>query len=154
MPRTAKRPREAAASGRAPEGAVSDGVGLLANWHASLAEFYLRRIQRYWLYPFDLAQFVSVDQVARSLQEFEVELLADYADMAEELTRIAGKQKRGSRRDYEAHILKAQEDAAAILDQAKAQAERILESARAQVEAAPERSEDETAEPQRKAARA
>ncbi len=148
----AKTSRRSRASKDVDQGAgrpVGEGMALLADWNSSLAEFYFRRVQLYWLYPLDLVQLGSFDEVARSLKEFEAQLITDYEDQAEELARIVRREPRKLNipaiRDYETSILKAQEDAAAIIDQAKVQAERIIDSARAQVEAAMPRKEQEAA---------
>ena len=110
------------------------GAELLASWNYCLANFYARRLQKYWKYPFELAGMRSLEEVARSLIRFETELLSDYADQANELQRIAlGKRRRARSapgQQYEAGLLKAQKDAALIIEQAKAQAERIVSSAK------------------------
>jgi F0F1-type ATP synthase membrane subunit b/b' len=57
--------------------------------------------------------------------------LTDYRAAAEKLARAVGADtgKAGGHEEYAARLLKAQEDARDILDQAKAQAQRIIEDA-------------------------
>ncbi len=135
-PRT--EPREEVRVEDTGEQALSGGAALLADWNASLTDFYMRRLQKYWQYPLALAELRSLSEVAESLVEFERELMADYADQADEFQRIARGEHRGTGetpvRQYEALLLKAQGDAAEIIEQAKAQAERIMASAQASVE--------------------
>ncbi len=135
---TRKKPEaDAERTADAGERPLSGGAVLLADWNASLADFYVRRWQKYWQFPAALAELRSLTGLAESLVEFEKELLADYADQADELQRIARGEHRGTGetpvRQYEALLLKAQSDAAEIIEQAKAQAERIMASAQAGV---------------------
>lgn len=138
MSKTAKEPAETDHLDKAAERGLVGGAELLANWNYSLADFYARRLQKYWQYPFGLAEMHSLEEVAYSLIEFETELLADYADQADELKRIANGKRRKAcgapGQQYEASLLKAQEDAALIIEQAKAQAERIISSAQLRAE--------------------
>lgn len=132
------KPREEVPAEAAGEQALSGGAALLADWNASLVDFYVRRWQKYWQYPATLAELRSLTEVADSLVEFEKQLLADYADQADEFQRIVRGEHRGTGetpvRQYEALLLKAQSDAAEIIQQAKSQAERIMASAQASVE--------------------
>jgi len=132
-----KTPRPHSESGNAEtaQRLLAGGPALLADWNASLADFYARRAQKYWQYPFALAEMKSLADVAHSLAEFERELLADYADQADELRRIArsGGKAHHAPASYEAHILEAQNDAAQIIEEAKAQAEHIVAAARARM---------------------
>jgi hypothetical protein len=138
MSKTIKEPTETDRPDKTAERGLVGGAELLANWNYSLVDFYARRLQKYWQYPFALAEMHSVEDVAYSLIEFETELLADYADQADEFRRIAGGKRRKARgapvQQYEASLLKAQEDAALIIEQAKAQAERIISSAQSRAE--------------------
>jgi hypothetical protein len=137
MAKTARKPETDHADEKA-ERPMAGGAGVVANWNYSLAAFYARRLQKYWQYPFELAKMRSLEEFALSLIEFETELLDDYADQADEFRRIVseeGRQTPGSRGQvYEAQLLKAQRDAALIIEQAKAQAERIVTSARSRAE--------------------
>jgi hypothetical protein len=155
MSKTPKPPAETSEAGPGDERSLTGGAALLANWNTSLADFYVRRLQKYWQYPLDLADMRSLEEVAQSLIEFERELLADYADQADELQRIVGGERKAHAapsQPYEARILKAQKDAALIIDQAKAQAERILASARSQAAEAKPGGGEEVAEAARKSA--
>jgi hypothetical protein len=131
-------PREEARAEETGEHALTGGAALLADWNASLTDFYMRRWQKYWQYPLALAELRSLTEVAESLVEFEKELMADYADQADEFQRIVRGEHRGTGetpvRQYEALLLKAQSDAAEIIEQAKAQAEHIMASAQSSVE--------------------
>ena len=163
MPTTSKNPSKNSAQrdppGTPAERPLAGAAALLADWNASLTDFYFRRCQKYWLYPLELSDVRSLEDVAQSLVEFETELVADYADQADEFLRIAGSEHRkapdASVRHYEGQILKAQADAAAIIEQAKAQAEHILDAARARAEelAAESAGQDagESAEPRKSA---
>ena len=138
MPKTAKESTETHRPDKTAESALSGGAELVAKWTYSLADFCTRRLQKHWQYPFELAEMRSLEEVAKSLTEFETELLADYADAADELQRIASgnrpKTLSAPGQNYEASLLKAQRDAALIIEQAKAQAERILNSAQSRAE--------------------
>ena len=138
MSNTAKKLPETDDTNQAVETFLTGGARVIVNWNYSLAGFYGRCLQKYWLYPFELAKVRSLEAVARSLVEFETELLADYADQADEFQRIVGEKGReapGLRGQvYEEHLLKAQKDAALIIEQAKLQAERIVNSARSRAE--------------------
>jgi len=138
MAKTAKDPTETDRLEETAERALTGAAELLADWNYCLADFYARRLQKYWKYPFDLAGMRSLEEVAQSLLKFETELLSDYASQANALQRIAlGKRRKadvGQIQQYEARLLKAQKDAALIIEQAKAQAERIVESAKSRAE--------------------
>jgi hypothetical protein len=136
----AKTPRKTAETDRSlnsSERGLTSGE-LLANWSSCVTDFYTRRLEKYWQYPFALAGMRSFEEVAHSFVEFETKLLGDYADHANELQRIVLGKRRDTQRapgeQYEARLLEAQRDAGLIIEQAKAQAERILNSARSQAE--------------------
>ncbi len=128
-------PEEEAEARTDGSSALAGGAAMLADWNASLGDFYLRRWQKYWQYPLALVELRSLSEMAESLANFERELVADYADQADEFQRITRGERRGTGetpvRQYEALLLKAQSDAAEIIEQAKAQAERIMASASA-----------------------
>jgi len=114
---------------------LTGAAGVLANWNYSMTAFFARRMQRYWQLPLQLAEVVTPHQFTEVRLDFEARLLADYAEEAERLWRIVhANDRQAPPEDYEAGILRAQEHAAMIIDQAKAQAQRILESARAQAD--------------------
>jgi len=115
--------------------AITGAVGVVANWNYSMAAFLVRRMQRYWQLPMQMAEAVAPQQLTEVRLDFEEQLLADYAAEAERLWRIVHADDRKlPPEDYEASILRAQEHAAMIIEQAKAQAQRIVESARAQAD--------------------
>lgn len=128
MQKTATAATETGRAAMAAGGAV-----LLARWNYSLATFYARRVERWWAYSLGLAQIRSPEQFGRSFLGFETDLLADYAEQAGELQQIAldrsDETANAPSETYETTLLKAQKDAALIIEQAKAQADRILRSA-------------------------
>ena len=133
MSKVGKRATDTRHSGEAAEGALT-AVELLVNWNYGMTEFYARRLRKYWKYSVELMGMRSFDEVAQSLASFEAELLSDYAEQASEFERIASGKSRpdvAPSQDYEARLLKAQKDAAAIIEQAKAQAARIVSAAEA-----------------------
>jgi hypothetical protein len=112
---------------------AANAFTLLARWHYSLAAFYFRRWQRQMELPLRLAQSASPADLVEARRAFEEDLVADYADQAEALhqtchDRLPSPQPETS---YGAELLRAQEDARQLLDQAKAQAERIIAGAHA-----------------------
>ncbi|MEX0853742.1 MAG: hypothetical protein WD036_10750 [Bauldia sp.] len=146
MSKTQKKPAERDQPEKVGERSLTGGAALLAGWNQSLAEFYLRRFQKYWQYPLQLAEMRSLEDVAQSLVAFEAQLLADYADQAEALQRLARSESgraTGRTGHYESRLLKAQHDAALIIEQAKAQAERIIASARSRADGATDRDAEE-----------
>jgi hypothetical protein len=123
--------------GRADDDArVPDAMSLLARWNVSLASFYVRRWQRQMELPVRLARSASPRDLMEAGRAFEQDLVADYRDQVEALQRScdADEVRRGPHGPYEAELLKAQEHARQLLDQAKAQADRILASARARAD--------------------
>jgi hypothetical protein len=117
------------------ESATTGAAAVLASWSYSLAAFGLLRMQRYWQLPMQMVQAVSPQQLSEVRLDFETQLLEDYAAQTERLWKISHAASRQlPPEDYEAGILRAQEHAALIIDQAKAQAQRIVDSARAQAD--------------------
>ena len=102
-------------------------------WNQELTKFYSQRLQQYWSLPMQAIQCQS-PQDWRGLQDQFLEKLAnDYrqetsklVDLTTGLDAISSDETSGG---YEASILKAQKDAAAIIEQAKAQAEHIVKAA-------------------------
>ena len=125
---------------------VSECLEFLGNWNQSLFGFYVGRVQQYWKLPFEIQPASSPEEYFQMHERFLHKMVADYAEQAEKLMEIANKELSGSRDpsepEYAAHLLKAQQDAAKIIDQAKAQAEHILA-------AAEERAGETAAEPER-----
>ena len=138
MSKTAQKQTKTDRLDDAGERAKFGGVEMLVNWNACLADFYARRLLKYWTYPFELAGMRSVEGLAESVAKFETDLLSDYAAHVDELQRIIfGKQRDtlgAPGEQYEERLLKAQRDAGLIIEQAKAQAERILSSASSRAE--------------------
>jgi hypothetical protein len=124
--------------GERPNGApaAADAFTLLARWNYSLAAFYLRRWQRQWELPLRLAQSASPADLVEVRRAFEEDLVADYSDQAEALNQTCSDRfaPLEPRADYVGALLKAQEHARQLLDQAKAQADRIIASARARAD--------------------
>ena len=104
-------------------------VQMLARWNMEIASLYGKRMQEYCLVPVNLMRCASPDDLARAQEEFSQTLLADYREAAEKLARAIG--AGAAEGGYAAALLRAQEDARDILDQAKAQAQRIIEEAKA-----------------------
>jgi len=117
---------------------VYECAEFLADWNQSLLTFYLGRIQQYMKIPFDIHGHTSADEYVHSHEQFLGRMIEDYVDQSEKLLKIVRNDNQetddASRSGYEASILKAQDDAAKIIDQAKVQAERIIAAAGDQVE--------------------
>jgi hypothetical protein len=112
--------------------------GLLSQWNIELASFYGRRMQAYAMLPVTLMLCVSPEDVVDAQEDFSRTLVADYRAAAGKLAEAAGCDARaipsGDRAQaYAASLLKAQDDARALLDQAQAQARRIIAEAEAQI---------------------
>jgi len=110
---------------------VASTVSFLFGWNMELAQFYFRRYQQYCIAPASLLACQSVEDLRAHHAEFLQQMMADYRENAIRLSMIAN--GRGSEAslhsDYASHLLKAQDDAAAIIEQAKVTASRIVESA-------------------------
>ena len=106
---------------------------MLARWNMEITSLYGKRLQEYFLLPLRVMQCTSPDELAKAQDQFSQTLLTDYRAAAEKLTRAIGAKldtSKAARDDeYAASLLKAQEDARDILDQARAQAKRIIEAA-------------------------
>jgi hypothetical protein len=112
-------------------GAVSDAFTLLARWNYSLTAFYVRRWQRQMELPLRLAGISSPGALMEARRAFEEDLVADYFDQAEALHHTcAPAAVFEAEPDYRTELLKAQDHARELIEQAKAQAERIIQSAR------------------------
>ena len=95
-------------------------------------------MQECCVFPFSLMLCASPDDVTDAQEKFSETLLTDYRAAAEKLTHSIGTSvpKVGDNEATEAYastLLKAQEDARNILDQARAHAKRIIEGAQAQI---------------------
>jgi hypothetical protein len=113
-------------------------IELLFAWNTEITRFYLNRCQQYWLLPSRLLSCAAPADVQTFQAEFLRKLTEDYRDLATKLLQIAGRPaqsfEKAAQEHYASTLLKAQRDAAAILDQAMAQADRIRASARESVE--------------------
>lgn len=109
-------------------------VGMLGQWNMEIATLYGRRFQEWSTMPLRLLQCRSMDDLLDQREEFSQRLMTDYGAAAAKLVGAFGSSAEG-REQYAATLLKAQQDAARILDQAKAQARQIIEAAEARSEA-------------------
>jgi hypothetical protein len=111
-------------------------LNLLGRWNMEIASLYGKRMQECSVFPFSLMMCTSPDDVTDAQERFSGILLADYRAAAEKLMHSIGthRQSDGSEADqaYAATLLKAQDDARNILDQARAHAKRIIDDAQAQ----------------------
>jgi hypothetical protein len=108
-------------------------IEFLFAWNTEIARFYLNRCQQYWLLPLRLLSCAAPADLQTFQVEFLRKLTEDYRDLATKLLQIAGlptqSLEKAAQEHYAATLLKAQRDAAAILDQAMAQADRMRASA-------------------------
>jgi hypothetical protein len=112
-------------------------LNLLGRWNMEIASLYGKRMQECSVFPFSLMMCTSPDDVTDAQERFSGILLTDYRAAAEKLMRSIGTHTHlsdGTEADqaYAATLLKAQEDARNILDQARAHAKRIIDDAQAQ----------------------
>lgn len=118
----------------APASAAS-WLQMLSQWNLEIVSLYGKRMRECSMFPLSMMLCTSPDDVADAQEKFSETLLADYRAAAEKLTRAIGAGRvRGneSNEAYAAVLLKAQEDARNILDQARAHAKRIIEDAQGQ----------------------
>lgn len=132
--------KTARASGQAPQ-STSPGkstgsaspIGFLTEWNTEITRFYAHRCQQYWTLPLRLQSCRTAGDFKTLQTEFQLELFEDYRGAASKLSKIAGADPGQSDNSletaYAENLLKAQEDAAEIIEQAKDQAERIVASA-------------------------
>jgi vacuolar-type H+-ATPase subunit H len=107
-------------------------AAFLLRWNTELIGFYTRRYQQYWQLPLEVLSCRSVDDLHELQEKFRKEILEDYRAEVSRLSSIATEvsdEAEGFDNGYASGLLKAQEDAAVIIDQAKKQAERILNTA-------------------------
>jgi hypothetical protein len=109
--------------------AVENCFSLLSQWNTELVALYGKRFQEIFAMPFGLMMCTSRDDMEDLQEEYSRVLHADYRNAWDKLGMVfcAGGTERAE--TYAATILKAQEDAAKILDMARAQAERIVAQA-------------------------
>ena len=103
---------------------------LLARWNMEIMFLYGKRLQEYAVLPLRVMQCTSPDDLAKAQDRFSETLLTDYRAAAEKLARAIGANESSGHQEYAAHLLKAQDDARDIIDQARAQAQRIIEEAK------------------------
>lgn len=141
-------------SGKMPD--VPSSIAMLFGWNMEMAQFYFRRYQQYCTSPVGFASCKTLEDVQHQQAEFLNCLMADYRENATRLSMIAHVNEPAKSADaaYSAKLLQAQEDAAAIIEQAKAQADRILKSAQKAVQTSDVQSSerDVPVEPEKKRA--
>lgn len=117
---------------------LTQSITFLFDWNAEITRLYLFRCQQYWMLPLRLRSCFTPAETQAVQADFLHRLIEDYRDAAARLSQIADVPKQPSepapKAEYARILLKAQEDAAAIIDQAKAQADRILASAQERAE--------------------
>ena len=117
---------------------VTTMLQMLGRWNVEIVSLYGKRMQEYCFIPFNLLLCTSADDVSDVQEKFSETLTADYRAAAEKLTRSLDSNisKAGgieASTAYSAALLRAQEDARNILDQARAHAKRIIEDAELEV---------------------
>lgn len=112
-----------------PSASDASWLQLLARWNMEIMFLYGKRMQEYFVLPARVMQCTSPDELAKAQDQFSETLLTDYRVAAEKLARAIGANEASGHQEYAARLLKAQEDARDIIDQAKAQAQRIIEDA-------------------------
>ena len=127
-------------------------IAFLFDWNTEITRFYMSRFQQIGLLPWRFQSCRSQDDVNALQAEFQRKLVDDYRRQAGRLLQIVGapghSEEAGEDADYAASLLKAQEDAATIIEEAKAQAESIVTEARERAkefEEAPEKVAKKTA---------
>ena len=112
---------------------------MLGHWNVEIASLYGRRLQEWSTIPLRLMNCWSMDDLLDEHEQFSQRLMSDYRTAAGKLAHSLDSAAAVSKVDpaelYAATLLKAQEDAARILDQAKSQARQIIESVEARSEA-------------------
>ena len=135
---------------------LPSSIAMLFGWNMEMAQFYFRRYQQYCTSPISFAACKTLDDVQHQQAEFLNCLMADYRENATRLSMIAHIDQPVKSADaaYSEKLLQAQEDAAAIIEQAKAQADRILRSAQAVLDRSDAKPQEQvvTEEPQKKRA--
>ena len=108
-------------------------LDFLQRWNMELTTFYAQRYLQYAALPMRLFSCRSVAEFEALQKDFLEQLAVDYRREAAKLSWISGAAAEdldaSAVAEYAARLQKAQQDAAAILEQAKAQADRILMSA-------------------------
>lgn len=140
-PQDPRRDAEKHAKATASQPAVADDQ-MLMRWNSELVSLYSKRMQEYWALPLQMMTCASPDDVADVQERFMRKLREDYGAAAAGLAELA---TRGlsvePQENYAATLLKAQEDARAIIDQARAQAARIMAEAEERSQPQPQNDE-------------
>lgn len=106
--------------------AVENCFSVLSQWNTELAALYGKRLQELFAIPFSLMLCSSADDLDDLQEDYSRALQRDYREAWDRLGLVfcAGDTTRTE--TYAASILKAQEDAAKILELAREQAELIV----------------------------
>ncbi len=106
--------------------AVENCFSVLSQWNTELAALYGKRLQELFAIPFNLMLCSSADDLDDLQEDYSRALQRDYRETWDRLGLVfcAGDTTRTE--TYAASILKAQEDAAKILELAREQAELIV----------------------------
>ena len=125
-------------AGDVPASATS-WIQAMGRWNIEIASLCGKRVQYWSTFPMRLMQCRSSDDLSNAQDEFSQTLLTDYRAAAEKLglaiSRNANSGQIERNQEYATALLKAQEDAGNIIDQARAQAKRIVEEAQSRGEA-------------------
>ena len=117
----------------APTTPATSWFQAMGRWNIEIAGLCGKRMQYWTTFPMRLMQCKSSDDLSNVQTEFSQTLLTDYRAAAEKLVLAINRSPDNRRIDrdqeYASTLLKAQEDARNIIDQARAQAKRIVEEA-------------------------
>ena len=126
-------------TGVVPTSATS-WIQAMGRWNIEIASLCGKRMQYWSTFPMRLIQCSSSDDLNNVQDEFSQTLLTDYRAAAEKLVlAISSNANSGQierNQEYATTLLKAQEDAGNIINQARAQAKRIVEEAQSRVDEA------------------
>jgi hypothetical protein len=106
-----------------------EALTLLGQWNFRMAGLYAKRFQELALLPVQFAQCTSMEDVADVQETFSRVLVEDYREAAQIFAQVSESETARDSEAYAGILLKAQADAAALLDQAKAQARQIIAEA-------------------------
>ncbi len=119
---------------------AAECMEVLGSWHLSMMSFCMKRAQAYWALPGIAPELLTANDWMAAHERFLKTTVTDYAEQADTLRRLMPRDPTGADGDsqpgYEQGLLKAQADAAQIIDQAKRQAERIVADAEKRAQAA------------------
>jgi hypothetical protein len=109
-----------------PNTALENCFSLLSQWNNELIALYGKRTQEIFALPFSLMQCISPDDFEDLQEDYSRVLRRDYREAWDRLGLVFCAGSMECTETYAATILKAQEDAAKILELAREQAERIV----------------------------